>query len=177
MGLTLVARNIRTVIRTLLGMDENAVRRANQKSPATSTTLFASVLVSPAGTLGWDTLHAVNEPAPSENIEETVLGMREVTASVQFFNAGALDMATLLNHRLQHSDGIALMQSLGLGLVASSTVQDLTGVVDADYEERARIELHFYAVSKDSESIETYGTFPISINNGSTTTSNEVSEL
>lgn len=160
-----VNKDIRQLVRTVLGMPEDSVRKANQDGMPSGGQgdAYATVFISEYAREGWDALEQKDEDAPSLNVEETVHGQRNITASVQFFRAGALTRARRLELVLNFSSSLELMQDLGLGLVDVSSVTDLTGVVDTYFEERARIVLRFHVSAVETVSVPTYGKFPISV--------------
>ena len=65
-------------------------------------------------------------------------------------------------------------QLAGLGSITASAAKNITAVVDADWEERAQIDLEFYLIAKEVQSIPTFGRFPIDVSTTSSTTSSEV---
>jgi hypothetical protein len=72
------------------------------------------------------------------------------------------------------SSSIDKLQAIGLGFIRASPAKNLTAVVDAGWEERGQIDLEFYLVAKEVQSIPTYGRFPIDVSTESFTTSSEV---
>lgn len=166
---------IRQLVRETLGMPPDSVRPANQSAPTgKQTESFATVLVTLIEPTGEDERRLANEPAPSLNVSETVTGPRRLLASIQFFRADAYTRASRLKALMAMSSVTARLQAMGLGFVRASAARNLTAVVDASWEERAQIDLEFYLVAREVQSIPTYGTFPIDVATESSFTSFEV---
>jgi len=166
---------IRKFIRETLALPENSVRKANQTAPTgKQSEPFATVLITLIDATGEDDRRLDNEAAPSLNVAETIIGQRLLVASIQFFREDAYTKACRLNALLSMSSSVDKLQAMGLGLVRASPARNLTAVIDSAWEERAQIDLEFHLVAKEVQSIPTYGTFPISVTTGSSTTSSEV---
>ncbi|MHB0973955.1 MAG: phage neck terminator protein [Thiobacillus sp.] len=166
---------IRQFVRETLGMPANSVRKANQAAPTgAQNEQFATVLVTMLEPTGEDERKLANEAAPSTNVAETVTGQRRLVASVQFFRGDAYTKACRLKTLMSSSGSIDKLQAVGLGFVRASPARNLTGVIDAGWEERGQIDLEFYLVAKEVQSIPTYGRFPIDVITESSTTSSEV---
>lgn len=166
---------IRKFIRETLALPENSVRKANQTAPTgKQSEPFATVLITMIDATGEDDRRLDNEAAPSMNVAETIIGQRRLVASIQFFREDAYTKACRLNALLSMSSSVDKLQAIGLGLVRASPARNLTAVIDSAWEERAQIDLEFHLVAKEVQSIPTYGTFPVSVTTGSSTTSSEV---
>jgi hypothetical protein len=166
---------IRKFIRETLALPENSVRKANQTAPTgKQSEPFATVLITLIDATGEDDRRLDNEAVPSLNVAETIIGQRLLVASIQFFREDAYTKACRLNALLSMSSSVDKLQAIGLGLVRASPARNLTAVIDSAWEERAQIDLEFHLVAKEVQSIPTYGTFPISVTTGSSTTSSEV---
>jgi hypothetical protein len=166
---------IRKLVRETLGMPENSVRPANQTAPTgAQSEQFATVLITMIDDTGEDDRRLEDEPAPSLNVAETITGQRRLMASIQFFRGDAFLKACRLNTLMNMSAVVEKMQGLGLGLIRTSSARNLTAVIDAAWEARAQIDLEFHLVAKEVQSLPTFGSFPISVSTGSSTTSSEV---
>ena len=168
---------IRQFVRETLGMPENTVRPANKTAPTgKQTDQFATVLITMIAPTGEDERQMKNEAMPSLNVSESVTGMRRLVASVQFFRGDAYTKACRLNTLMSMSSSVDRLQAVGLGFIRASPAKNLTAVVDAGWEERGQIDLEFYLVAKEVQSIPTFGRFPITINTETTSTFCEVFE-
>ena len=166
---------IRQFVRETLSMPPDSVRPANQTAPTgKQSEQFATVLITLIDSTGEDERRVANEAAPSLNVSETIVGPRRLVASIQFFRGDAYMRACRLNTLLSMSSAVDRLQAIGLGFVRASPARNLTAVVDAGWEERAQIDLEFYLVAREVQSIPTYGTFPITVSTESSSTSIEV---
>lgn len=166
---------IRQFVREVLGMPENSVRPANQKAPTgKQDEQFATVLITLINPTGEDDRTLANEDSPSLNVAETLTGHRSLTASIQFFRGDAYMKACRLSTLMSMSSSVDKLQAIGLGFVRASAARNLTAVIDAAWEERGQIDLEFYLVAKETQSIPTYGRFPITVATEISTTSSEV---
>jgi hypothetical protein len=162
-----VDTEIRGLIRTALGMPPDSVRPANRNAPTgTSTDLFATVLISENGAIGWDSSTTADDAAPAVTATETVQGVRKLTATVQFFRPGANALARRLVARLQSAAAIELMQAAGLGLTHVGPVKDISSVVDTYWEDRAWLVLEFTATAVETATVDTYNVFPVTVTTG-----------
>lgn len=166
---------IRKFIRETLALPENSVRKANQTAPTgKQSEPFATVLITLIDATGEDDRRLDNEAAPSLNVAETIIGQRRLVASIQFFRDDAYTKACRLNTMLSMSGSVEKLQAIGLGFVRASPARNLTAIVDGAWEDRAQIDLEFHLAAKEVQSLPTYGTFPVSVSTGSSTTSSEV---
>lgn len=155
-------KNIRTLIRTLLAMPANSVRPADQNAPTgTVTKQHATVKVIYQDATGSDEIRLAN--AASNNVTETIIGQRLLLASVNFYKGDAITKARRLVTLLGSTQAIQLMQQLGLGLVRTTQVRDLTALVDTKWEERGQLDIEFHAIAQEDLSLATYGTFKIDL--------------
>jgi hypothetical protein len=166
---------VRKLIREVLGLPENSMRPANQQAPTgKKDESIGTVLITVLNSTGQDDRLLENEAVPSNNVLESIAGQRRFTASVQFFRQGAYTLAERLPTRLAFSRSVEKMQALGLGYIGASAAKDLTAVIDADWEQRAQIDLEFHVMAVETDSVPTYGTFPIETTVDSSTSSSEV---
>lgn len=175
LDVNLVGQKLRELIRVALDMPADSVRPANQNAPTgTMDQQFATVLITYIEPTGWDDMRLVNEAGPSTNVTESAVGQRHIVASVQFFRGDALTKATRLKSLLAMSAQIDKMQSMGIGFVKAGQVKNLTAVIDTYWESRAQIDLEFYLIMKEDDSLASYGKFPVSVTTPSSTTTSEV---
>ncbi len=168
---------IRQFVRETLGMPANSVRPANKTAPTgKQTTQFATVLITVISPTGEDDRSMANEATPSLNVAETLTGTRRLIASVQFFRGDAYTKACRLHTLMSMSSTVDRLQGIGLGFIRASPAKNLTAVVDAAFEERGQIDLEFYLVAKEVQSLPTFGRFPITVSTETTSTFSEVFE-
>ena len=175
MTLDEINKTLRQFVRETLGMPENSVRKANQKAPTgKQTDQFATVLITMVDPVGQDDRLLFEEDAPSLNVTEVVIGQRRLIASIQFFRGDAFTKACRLQTLISLSSVVTKAQVAGLGSITASAAKNITAGGDADWEERAQIDLEFYLIAKEVQSIPTFGRFPINVSTNSSTISSEV---
>ena len=172
---TEINRAVRQVVALCTGYDPKDVRPANQLGGATGDR-WATVLILAQRSDG--NVHTwANVPnSPTKQVTETAEAHVAITASVQFFRQGALTSANKLRDRITLSSALQLMQNLGLGFIRSSQVKNLAAVVNANWEERAALDIDFYVTSVEVDNVDTFGTFPMNVSTGSTRPNFEVTE-
>jgi len=167
-------RDIRNLVRVVMGMPENSVRPADQIVPAGGQTVeFATVKVIAASDAG---LASVSNETVGNVTTEHVDVHKLATVSVQFFRGSAkdgaglakytnlaMDRAARLVQRLQLSASVELMNSLGLGFLSASTPRNLTAVVDTSYESRAQVDLVFDFANRESATVPTILSVPVHV--------------
>jgi hypothetical protein len=137
---------LRNLVRRLLSLPDGTVRPANQPAP-TGREPFVTVQRIRTDPLGSETLTFDGE-AEKETIHSSYLS----TVSVNAFGTDAYELLLKLRSVFASSAGIDGMKAAGGGIVTTGEVIDLTGIVGAGYEERARIELqisHTHTVVTD----------------------------
>lgn len=159
-------RNIRELVRTVMGMPANSVRPANQIMPTgAQNDRRATVQIIDDRQVG---VSRRETAAPDPNLTESIDSVQVFTASIQFFGgtkhdaAGiaksqnwGLEMATRLGPRLRLASSIELMTKLGVLLLAEGTPRNLSGVVDATYESRGQVDLTFTAANREQADVPT----------------------
>jgi hypothetical protein len=183
--LTSIEQAFRANIRTLLGMPENSVRRANQFDPPPAgdqETQFATVFIQQVGGIGWDEITHANPTIDQDgygqggsgdggagtgavnDVTEFITGNHLFVASVQFFRGDAIDQIERLGMLLQSSPSIQALLAAGIGLGKIGAIRNLSQVVDSFYENRAQMDVEFYVVDREQVDLATFGFFPVTIN-------------
>lgn len=173
-----VNKKLRTLVRTALGQDDGYVRPANMDgSPAGGASLsFATMFIATSTPIGRERIVTIPDPADALKLLECRTGMYHVNAVAQFFREDAVINARRLKSVLEGASSVDYMRAQNIGFIRAGAATNITGVVDTFYEERAKIDLEFYVEINSSESLATYGTFPISITVDSSTLTFEVIE-
>ena len=153
---------VRTFIQGVLGLPIDRVRPSNQVGPVGQPSEnFATVFISELGPVGSDVYQYNPDASIANNVLESILGTRSLMASVNFYKAGALTLASRFHALAFTSRAIALLNAQNLGLYGISRVRNLTALIDTSWEERAQIDIEIYLLSKETVTLETYGSFPI----------------
>lgn len=137
---------LRNLVRRLLSLPDGSVRPANQAAP-TGGDPFVSVFRSRTDPVGAETLSF-----DGEHETETIRSSYLSTVSINAYGTNAYDLLLKLRSVLASSAGLAGMKAIGGGIVTMGQVADLSAIVGAGYEERARIELqisHTHTVVAD----------------------------
>jgi len=85
-------------------------------------------------------------------------------AGIARYGNAAVDRASRLPQKLWMESARSLMHALGLAFVSASPVRNLTAFEDGAWESRGQVDLTFTAVNRESETVETILTVPITIN-------------
>lgn len=161
--LDLINTKIRTLIRTIMGMPVNSVRKANSNAPTgDKSESFATVLITAIDAKGQDE-RRVSNISGTDNIQSDMVGLRTCSVSVQFFRHGAYQNALRLVSILSLDSSVSMMQQLGLGLIKTSSVINLTAVINTEWEEQAKVSIDFSAIVLEGEVLNTYGTVEVGI--------------
>lgn len=142
---------LRNLVRRLLSLPDGSVRPAKQAGP-TGGQPFVTVYRTRTQPLGVET-RAFDGAEERETIRSSYLSF----VSVNAFGTEAYELMLKLRSVLASSGGIDGMKAIGGGVVDAGEVLDLSAIVGAGYEERARIELqisHTHTVVADQSRID-----------------------
>jgi hypothetical protein len=174
-----VQKDFRAMVRELLGMPDNSVRKANNNpgSPAGKPNeQFATVLFTSIQSTGHDAnLYHDNEDE-EQTVTETGIGQRLVLISINFFKSDAFYLASRLKTLLTMGNAAVKLQAMGLGLVRVGDARDLSSIVDTKWEDRGQLDLEVHIIAKEEVIIPTFGTFPITVSTEEQSTTSEVYE-
>ena len=122
---------------------------ANQNAPRPSTN-YITLLIGSFTRIGWD---EIGEPDDTETPGEIggatiIKGNREFTLSIQAFGSGALQELINIQSKLEMpSVRTAFTAGNGIAIIDAQNVNDLTGLMDSDFEERANLDVKCRIVS------------------------------
>lgn len=166
--------SVRGVLSSLLALNPNTVRKANQNGPTGNVNEpFSTVLITELTPDGQDEV-SYKDDGVLHTLTETISGTRIVIASVQFFRAGALTYAARLGGLLKGGNGLALLTAAGLGLKRVGRLNNLSQEVDTLWEERAQLELELYVSSVEQAPVSTFAGVSVTIKSETTAVTNEV---
>lgn len=168
-----VAQSIRTVIRIALNMPADSVGPAKQTfaGAGTETLHMATVEIQDAPDIGEPAKTYANvDNTPTSQVTENVDQLKEITASVNFYRGGkadgaglsqwtlrAMDDASRIEQLLKLTSNSQLLLSLGLTFVKASKPRDLTALVGTRWKSRGQVDLTFYVVNRESDTIQSIG--------------------
>lgn len=169
--------DFRKLIRETLGLPLNSVHKANTEAPTgTRDQPFSTVLFTDSLATGYDNNNYASTIVPSNNVIETGQGMRRVLVSVQFFKTDAKYSGDRLKTLLHMESITAKLQQIGLGLVRTGTVRDLSQTVDTKWEERSQLDIELHLIAREDLTVPTFGRFPIGVSTEDSTINSEVFE-
>ena len=168
-------RYVREVARLATVLRGEEVRPANQDAPVKGER-FATVFIANVIEPEQPSDHNVRPIEGSNDVQEYVRNHAEILVSVQFFRADALCFAERLRGRIVMSSVLLKMQEFGLGYIKSGDVRDLSAAIDTHYEARAQVDLSFYYVSNEEDTVPTFGRFPVRVGIETIESTNEVQE-
>jgi len=116
---------------------------ANQNSPRPSTN-YITLLIGSFIRIGRDEIgEPDDEETPGEIGGATIIkGNREFTLSIQAFGEGSYQELINIQSKLEMpSIRTEFAEGNGVALIRSDNVNDLTGLMEADYEERANLDV------------------------------------
>jgi len=132
--------------------------RAQQNAPLPQAKPFATVQISLLPPLGWADLDLTNNISGND-LDELISEMVVVRASVNYFRSSddglvsAFDRSVAFKTFLQGTLAQQQMTAAGLGLSVTSDVRNLTALENDKWEERAQMDLNFFALSERTDLI------------------------
>lgn len=75
-----------------------------------------------------------------------IIGRREMTISVQAFGCEAFDILSNLSTSFSEPDVQGFFQSKNIGIVDEGSPNDLTNLLDTDFQGRASMDIRFYVL-------------------------------
>lgn len=150
-------KTLRAFIRVGLDLPENRVRPGNHAGKtAPQNELFATVLITditPTGHL--DHVHHDR----GDTLSEEVVGQHKVTASIQFYGPHAMITALRLKSYLETDTATTQLAEMGLGVVNTSALRNLSQVSDATWEERGQFDFSFHILAGFANSVHYFKSF------------------
>ena len=159
------------------GLPANRVVVAEQSRPARNET-YGSFKFLPTLQVGEDEVLTTNNVTPGSTLVDTkIRGTRRAIFSVQFFRAGAYDIARrLLNYHLTPM-GLLIMKRNDLVFGSVSDVKALDQIVSDRWEEHAGVDLEFFYTETRVEEWPSIGTVSTAIDKTDTTDYTETVEV
>ena len=146
-------QSIRHYVSLVTGLNvETNILKADQNAP-TPKTPFATVKITPIGSVGLDAIVLTDEDDPDIDMLEDRTGVRMISASINFFQAGAMNYALTMQGSAYESANGDFLRARGLGFIRSSDVRDLVDIDLARWEERAQIEMFFYIIDENQNEV------------------------
>lgn len=144
-------KTLRAFIRVGLGLPNDSVRPGNHAGKTSpQSALFATVLITDIQRTGHlDKVHHDK----GELLSEEVVGQHLVTSSIQFYGPHALTQALRLKSYLETDTAATQLAEMGLGVVSTSALRNLSQVSDATWEERGQFDFTFHILAGFANSV------------------------
>lgn len=151
---------VRDIINNILEINNYAIK-AKQNAPR-PTDPYSSVDVMSIRRMGLEEQELKDQPDPELDIEYTAKGHREVTFSLQFYFANAMDNALKVHIGLVRFSIGDILRAANLGLVTRSEVRDISEPLENGWEERAQLDMVLSALGTDEEIVRSIQSVSIS---------------
>ena len=145
-----INQSIRHYVAQVTGLDINEnVRKANQDAP-TGSDPYATVLITPLTTEGHDSVTYTDQADPDIDLDQLREGNRVVLASINFFQAGAINFVLQMQGSAYEVANQDFLRSKFLGFIRAGQYNDLTEIDLSRYEQRAQLDMFFYVIDDNS---------------------------
>lgn len=126
---------------------------ADQNKPRPETP-YLTVKVQGPLQLGQDSAGALTDPGAPAYASQAYLGEREVSVSIQAFGSGAVDLARSAVNALSTETTRSQLGTAGLFRRGGPIqVNELTALLDTDFQERAQFDVTFGLVDEYTDSV------------------------
>jgi len=100
--------------------------------------------------LGWEQ-RIFKDNVDNLDVTEYISGLRNITMSINFYRANAMDNSRKVRIGLVRESIQSLFSSAGVGLVSRSEVRDIDSPTDDGWEERSQFDLVLNTVATDQD--------------------------
>lgn len=125
--------------------------KADQDAPR-PTGSYASVKTVSERSKGWE-VSTLTDRLIDPDIDNNILGYREVMYSVIFYRDSHMDNARSVKIGLTRESSLDLLRSNDIGLISRSEVRDISVPLENGWEQRASLDVVLSFVGTDSEVI------------------------
>lgn len=143
---------LRDSVDAIVGIDGYAIR-AKQVGATRPTTPYANVDFLRDMTLGIDQTSFEKIDGDADNVLNVIEGLREIVYSINCYYDGAYDNAKLIKTGFKRESIIQAGKELGIGIITVSQVNNLSEVVNAEWELRAQFDITLSIVDSDQDTI------------------------
>ena len=151
-----VYRDIHDFVVLATGLDGESVRPVYSNSsarPAQDRGLLCSINLINITQIGQDGKISQDMADPATDIDETIYGDRNVTASVKSYGATAQDIAEKIQLLLSASVGTEFLNKKDLGYLRSGQVLDISSLQNGSFENRRQLDIEFHIVTSNTEDV------------------------
>lgn len=142
---------IRDTINLILVIPDYAIA-AKQTGAPRPTGSYCDVDITLDTGIGWEQSTLVDNIG-DDDITENIVGMREITSSINFYRDLSVDNARKFRTALFRENIQQLFRVADLGLVSRSEVREISEPLENGWEERAQLDIVLSAVGTDSDII------------------------
>ncbi|HXK36155.1 MAG TPA: hypothetical protein VJ553_01065 [Candidatus Paceibacterota bacterium] len=109
---------------------------------------YADISIDSIASIGPDERRPIDDDG-----DRRITGTRIARVMVQTYGTDALQLAETIRSSLMLKAVLSALRIAGLVFLATENVQDITALLDTDYEERAAVEVRFAFVSDQTENV------------------------
>jgi len=144
-----INKTIRDTVSAIVGGGYVVISAKQPDAPRPSGS-FADVDLFSQTTIGWDERDFANNV---DDLTETILGMREVVMSVNFYRDNATDNARKVHTGLIRESTQSRFTAAGIGLTSRGPVTEISESLETTWEERATFDITLNIVDTDSDDV------------------------
>ena len=126
---------------------------ARQAKPRASSTPYATVLVPPPRTVGYDDAGQLTDPGAPAYASRAMRGDREATIEVQVLGPLAFDLVRQASNSLNKQVARSALAAAGMAPKDNGTITDLTELLETQFEERAMLEVEMVFADSYTDSV------------------------
>lgn len=151
-----VYRDIHDMIVLATGIPKESVRpvygNASSK-PNQDRGLLCSVNLINITKIGQDGRISTDQDAPATDMEETIYGDRNITASIKSYGDGAQDTAEKIQLFLSSSACSEFLNSKNIGFLRNGQILDISSIQNGSFENRRQVDIEFHIVTSNTEDV------------------------
>ena len=150
-------RDIHDFVVEATGLANESVRPAYVNASAKPTQergLLCSINLINHAMIGIDSLHYEDLESQDTDMDETVHGDRNVTASIKCYGEEALDTAEKIILYLTASAGLEFLNKKEIGYLRHGQILDISSVQNGSFESRRQIDIEFHVVTSTTNGVD-----------------------
>lgn len=126
---------------------------ARQATPRPASPYATILIPMPRTVGGYDDAGTLTDPGAPAWASRAMRGDRELTASIQFFGAGAFDLARQASNALNKAAIRGALEVAGIAPKDNGEATDLTELLETEFEERASLEVEFVFADEYTDTV------------------------
>jgi hypothetical protein len=140
---------VRDVVNLVLETPGYTIKAKQEDAPRPQGA-YAVVDFLASESLGWEQ-RIFKDNVDNLDVTEYISGLRNITMSINFYRANAMDNSRKVRIGLVRESIQSLFSSAGVGLVSRSEVRDIDSPTDDGWEERSQFDLVLNTVATDQD--------------------------